>query len=79
MELLPDGYIDYNRLRIIFAIFEYEYGFDGQENISDNISQETSNSEPMDSVPKRHVPTWLNSYTSKTPPSKQTAKKPRLF
>ncbi|VDK23348.1 unnamed protein product, partial [Anisakis simplex] len=31
MERLPDGFIDYNRLKIIFALLEYEYGVEEEE------------------------------------------------
>uniref|UniRef100_A0A915C215 DNA 3'-5' helicase n=1 Tax=Parascaris univalens TaxID=6257 RepID=A0A915C215_PARUN len=38
MEKLPEGFIDYNRLKIIFTILEYEYGTEDEESLSQNES-----------------------------------------
>lgn len=34
-ELIPENLIDYNQLRIIIAIFEYEYGI-SEQNVAQN-------------------------------------------
>lgn len=36
-ELISENEIDYNQLRIIIAIFEYEYGINGQTNKNDIV------------------------------------------
>uniref|UniRef100_A0A0M3HLD8 HTH_40 domain-containing protein n=1 Tax=Ascaris lumbricoides TaxID=6252 RepID=A0A0M3HLD8_ASCLU len=38
MEKLPEAFIDYNRLKIIFTILEYEYGIEEEESLSQNES-----------------------------------------
>uniref|UniRef100_A0A0M3KHU7 PolyA_pol_RNAbd domain-containing protein n=1 Tax=Anisakis simplex TaxID=6269 RepID=A0A0M3KHU7_ANISI len=54
MERLPDGFIDYNRLKIIFALLEYEYGVEEEE--------ENKGKEVEDSQDQRSPPVDWNSY-----------------
>uniref|UniRef100_A0A914C886 ATP-dependent DNA helicase n=1 Tax=Acrobeloides nanus TaxID=290746 RepID=A0A914C886_9BILA len=86
MERLPDGLIDYNRLKIIMAIFEYEYGIVGRELTDTNLSQETNvldiqpdaSSNESSTGTKRKIPTWMTSYATAT--AKPTdPKKPKKF
>uniref|UniRef100_A0A1I7VKG2 DNA 3'-5' helicase n=1 Tax=Loa loa TaxID=7209 RepID=A0A1I7VKG2_LOALO len=53
MEALPKDFIDYNRLKIIFTILEYEYGVveDSEEAPCNVISAENNN--------KRNIPEWM--------------------
>lgn len=39
MELLPENIVDYNRLKIIFSILEYQYGIDTSENENLNLNE----------------------------------------
>jgi hypothetical protein len=86
MERLPDGIIDYNRLKIIMAIFEYEYGIVGRESTDTNLSQENNvldtqpdaSSSESSTGTKRKIPTWMTSYATTT--AKPTdPKKPKKF
>lgn len=53
MEALPKDFIDYNQLKIIFAILEYEYGVvkDSEETLRNASSTEDTN--------KRKIPEWM--------------------
>lgn len=31
MECFPSGFVDYNKLKIVVSILEYEYGIEGEE------------------------------------------------
>lgn len=31
MECFPPGFVDYNKLKIVVSILEYEYGIEGEE------------------------------------------------
>ena len=71
-EALPEGFIDYNRLRIILAIFEYEYGFEGEHiqdinkgKIDDDIC--VIKDKFGDQHLKRKIPDWM------TPQSKDNS------
>lgn len=46
-ELIPEEAINYNQLRIILAIFEYEYGYNDQEN-NEKANQEKFGIENID-------------------------------
>jgi hypothetical protein len=66
MELLPDGIIDYNHLKIIFSILEYEYGIDTSENLNFSIKKNDNNEgEEISSPKKRKLPFWLNNQKKK--------------
>lgn len=53
MEALPKDFIDYNRLKIILAILEYEYGVTEE-------SEETSCSTASTAITKkRNIPEWM--------------------
>lgn len=47
MELLPDDLLNYDQLRIIFSILEFEYGIQGE--------QESEDPTPF----KRKIPSWI--------------------
>lgn len=65
MENFPDGFIDYNRLKLILAILEYEYGIVGRDNGCPESLQENISSTPdSTSTIKRKIPSWISSYTS---------------
>ena len=75
METLPDGFIDYNRLKLILAILEYEYGIVERDNDSPLLSPEDP--PPPSTSSKRKIPTWMTSLT--TTSLKDVSKKPKLF
>ncbi|OZC11504.1 hypothetical protein X798_01362 [Onchocerca flexuosa] len=58
MEALPEDFIDYNRLKIIFAILEYEYGVvqSSEETLSSAATTENTN--------KRNIPEWMKTWHS---------------
>ena len=65
MESLPEGTIDYNRLKVIFALLEYEYGVEEESSSSNNEFQTPGTSSvpkvesPIADVSKRSVPEWM--------------------
>uniref|UniRef100_A0A1I8BTA7 ATP-dependent DNA helicase n=1 Tax=Meloidogyne hapla TaxID=6305 RepID=A0A1I8BTA7_MELHA len=67
MELLPEGILDYNRLKIIFSILEYQYGIDTSENLNENLKNSKNKEEDDEdeiisiSPKKRKLPFWINS------------------
>lgn len=59
MEQLPEGTIDYNRLKIIFALLEYEYGIIETEDSGKQEETLKDNGSAKDSQSKRSVPGWM--------------------
>lgn len=78
MEKLPDGFVDYNRLKLIIAILEYEYGIDGEtQNVIDSSIEASSSSTSTATPYKRAIPSWMTAFTAtgsaaKTPMAKKT-------
>ncbi|VDN24439.1 unnamed protein product [Gongylonema pulchrum] len=75
MEKLPEGFIDYNRLKIIFGILEYEYGIEQDLKTNDTTSS-TSAASPGEAK-KRSVPDWMKNTQSSM--QRKKMKKPNLF
>lgn len=74
MEKLTEGFIDYNRLKIIFAILEYEYGI---EEDSGNVTTSGS-SNTLDDSKKRSIPDWMKK-SEPSPLLNKKTKKSNLF
>uniref|UniRef100_A0A158Q7M7 DNA 3'-5' helicase n=1 Tax=Elaeophora elaphi TaxID=1147741 RepID=A0A158Q7M7_9BILA len=53
MEALPKDFIDYNRLKIIFAILEYEYG------VAEDSEKSSWNTASTENTNKRNIPEWM--------------------
>ncbi|VDP15083.1 unnamed protein product [Onchocerca flexuosa] len=58
MEALPEDFIDYNRLKIIFAILEYEYG------VVQSSEETLSSAAPTENTNKRNIPEWMKTWHS---------------
>uniref|UniRef100_A0A8R1TZN5 ATP-dependent DNA helicase n=1 Tax=Onchocerca volvulus TaxID=6282 RepID=A0A8R1TZN5_ONCVO len=58
MEALPEDFIDYNRLKIIFAILEYEYG------VVESSEEALSTAAPTENTNKRNIPEWMKTWHS---------------
>ncbi|VDK84083.1 unnamed protein product [Litomosoides sigmodontis] len=68
MEALPKDFIDYNQLKIIFAILEYEYGVIGD---SEGTSRNASS---IENTNKRKIPEWMKTQTPSSLQSKMKKK-----
>jgi len=63
-----ESFLSYDQLKLIFAIFEYEYGFEKQ---NDNIN----NSAASPCISKRKVPTWMTAESEEETQSTSKIKK----
>ena len=77
MELMPTpDALDYNQLKMILAIFEYEFGI--LNNPAEAENQSAAEGEEVASIFKRKVPSWIqtsatvrNSSENVLPPNKK--------
>lgn len=72
MERLPNEFLDYNRLKIIFALLEYQYG------LEEDSSAKKNEEEGVKTDQKRKIPEWMKKKNASAPPSKKN-KKSKLF
>lgn len=68
MEALPKDFIDYNRLKIIFAILEYEYG------VVKDLEETPCTAPPVENTNKRNIPEWMKTQTSHSLQNKRRKK-----
>ncbi|VDN06315.1 unnamed protein product [Thelazia callipaeda] len=72
MEKLPENFIDYNRLKIIFGILEYEYG------VTENSERSSCTSTSSEIAVKRNIPEWMKTHVAHSVEAKKS-KKSNLF